>query len=47
MLDEGCTVVEFEDRQQLIDLCSDYWSQKADGIGPRAQEFLEAINAAR
>lgn len=47
MIDEGATVVEFEDRQQLIDLCSDYWAKKADSIGPRAQEFLDAINAAR
>lgn len=47
MTDEGCTVVEFDDRQQLIDLCSDYWAKKAESIGPRAQEFLDAINAAR
>lgn len=47
MLDEGCTIVEFEDRQQLIDRCSGYWSEKAESIGPRAQEFLEAINSVR
>jgi len=44
---EGCTVVEFKDRQQLIDRCSGYWSEKAESIGSRAQEFLKAINAAR
>ena len=47
MTDEGATVVEFADRQQLIDLCSGYWGEKAESIGPRAQEFLDAINAAR
>ena len=46
MVEEGCTITEV-DRQSLIDLCSDYWQQKADKIGPQATELLAAINAAR
>ena len=46
MIDSGCTITEV-DRQSLIDLCSDYWDTKAEKIGPRAVDFLAAINAAR
>ena len=46
MVEEGCTITEV-DRQSLIDLCSDYWQQKADKIGTEATELLAAINAAR
>lgn len=46
MIDDGCTITEV-DRQALLDLCSDYWATKAEKIGPRAVEFLDAINAAR
>lgn len=46
MVDEGCTITEV-DRQALLDLCSGYWQTKAEKIGDRAVEFLNAINAAR
>lgn len=46
MVEEGCTITEV-DRQSLIDLCSDYWQQKADKIGTEATDLLAAINAAR
>lgn len=47
MTEEKSTVVEFEDRQALIDLCSGYWDEKAQSIGDRAVEFLAAINEVR
>lgn len=46
MVEEGCTITEV-DRQVLLDLCSDYWQTKAESIGDRAVDFLNAINAAR
>lgn len=46
MVKEGCTITEV-DRQSLIDLCSDYWSTKAQSIGDNATKLLDLINAAR
>ena len=39
LTDEGCNITEFEDRQELIDLFTPYWSSSAESNG--YSELLE------
>ena len=39
--DEGCNITEFQNRQELIDLYTPYWSSSAEAGG-----YTELLNAA-
>ena len=46
LTDEGCNITEFEDRQELIDLFTPYWSSSAEsnGYSELLEQAMEIVN---